>query len=165
MAVERLVLGIDPGSESLGYCALRPGATRAEDVGAIRMKGRLHFRFGWMLDELENLFSRYKMEKRVDVAVEIPLVYGPNNATLVVAGSRGIVLAVIARFNFRFAEYHASKIKKAITGRGDAKKWEVAAVLIRLLGLPADLPLDATDAAGLAYFHANRSAIFEESLE
>lgn len=165
MDKKRLVIGIDPGTEYLGYCVLRPGAKQAEDVGAVHMKGRLHFRFGWILDEVEKLFSHYKMEPRVDVAVEIPIVWGGNHGTLAVAGARAIVLAAVARAGFRFAEYHASKIKKAITGNGAARKWEVAAVLHQLLGIPADLPLDATDAAGLAYFHANRSEIFEASLD
>lgn len=162
---KRPVLGIDPGSEYLGLCLLRPGASKPDRVWAVHMKGRLHFRFGWLLDELEPLLREHTKKGPLECAVEIPLVWGGNYGTLALAGARGVVLACISRAGARLAEYHASKIKKAVTGKGNAKKWEVAAVMKRLLSIEEELPFDAFDAAALAYYHANRSRLFEESLE
>lgn len=162
---KRLVLGFDPGSEYLGWCLLRPGARKAERVQAVHLKGRLHFRLAWAQEAVENILKECGTEP-LDCVVEIPLVWGGNYGTLALAGARGIVLAAIVRAGHRFHEYHASRVRKAVLGKGNAKKWEVAAVMKRLLSIEEeDLPFDAFDAAALAYYHANRVDLFQEREE
>ena len=49
-------------------------------------------------------------------------------------------------------------MKKAIVGHGQAKKEQVQAMVVRLLGLPGLPGKDAADALGLAICHAHARA-------
>ena len=52
-------------------------------------------------------------------------------------------------------EYTALQMKKAIVGHGQARKEQVQAMVVRLLGLPGLPGKDAADALGLAICHAH----------
>lgn len=159
----RLILAIDPGTEWMGYCLLMPGEPTARRVGAVHAKGRLHFRLGWLQEAVEGLLLEHGAAAPLDCVVEKAIVWGGNLATIALAEARGVILAAIGRKpSARLFEYHASSVKKGVTGKGNAKKWEVAAMVRRLLSITEEgLPFDATDAAALAWYHANRQAAFE----
>jgi len=160
-STRRLIVALDPGTEWLGYCVLRPGARTAEKIGAVHLKGRLFFRIGWLYDEVEKLLAAYSREP-IDCVVEKAIVWGGNLATIALAEARGAILAAIVRAKGkarpRIYEYHASSVKKGVAGRGNASKQELAVMVRRLLSIDdsTDLQLDATDAGGLALLHAFR---------
>lgn len=159
----RLILAIDPGTELLGYCVYMPGEPRARKLGAVHLKGRLHFRLGWIHEAVTKLLEE-QAGQDLDCVVEKAIVWGGNNATIALAEARGVILACIAIAKGRLYEYHASQIKKAITGNGAAKKWDVAQMMRQLLQVEEEgLPFDAYDAAGLAYYHGNRAKIYRDA--
>jgi crossover junction endodeoxyribonuclease RuvC len=158
----RIVLGIDPGTVYLGFCALTTNSKGQPEVldgkvGAVHLKGRLHFRLMWLGDAVEKLLKSFN-GRPLDCVVEKAIVWRGNLSTIALAEARGVILASVARAGARLHEYHASSIKKGLTGRGNATKEDVADMVRRILGpaVSEDLPLDATDAAGLAIYHMDR---------
>jgi len=153
----RLILAFDPGSQSCGHAEILPlGPDRYKvlGLGALSMRGRVHWRLGWLLEDLEKLLAPYK-GRPADVVVEKHFIGPGAYGTITLAESRGVILAAIAHAGFqRLYEYAPNTVKKGITGNGRAEKWQLANVVKRMLGIDEDPPLDATDAAGLALYHA-----------
>ncbi len=56
------------------------------------------------------------------------------------------------------AEYAPREVKKALTGNGAAAKEQVRFMVMRLLGLKEEPPLDQSDALAVALAHAGRAA-------
>ncbi len=71
-------------------------------------------------------------------------------STLVLGHVRGLVLWLAAGRGIAIAEYAPRAVKMAVTGNGGASKPQVAAMVQRLLSLPAAPPADAADALAVA---------------
>lgn len=171
----RLIIAFDPGSVSCGHAEIEPqGQDRFKvlGLGVIEVKGRIHFRLGWLYEELEKMLNPYR-GRAADVVIEKHFVGPGSFGTITLAESRGVILAAVARAGFQSVfEYAPNTAKKAVTGSGRADKWAVALAVKRHLdltgwsctgdmtkpmaGLSTDFPLDATDAAALALCHAFR---------
>ena len=63
-------------------------------------------------------------------------------------------MSVLARLDVKVEEYAPKRIKMAVTGHGAASKEQVGRMIKSVLSLPADLPLDESDAAATALCHA-----------
>lgn len=152
---ERLIVGIDPATERVGFCVLDPrtkGKVRRLEV--IHLKGRLHFRLHWLRCEMDSRFAELKGDGRpVDVAIEKAIVWGGNIASLNFAEARGVILASAVGVGARIHEYHASQVKKGVTGNGRATKSKVARMVQATLNLVDEPAWDAGDAAALAIYH------------
>ena len=133
-AQERIILGIDPGTNVLGYGLLAVCGKKAEMI-AMGVIDAFH------PDEL---------------AIEAPF-FGKNVQSMLKLGrAQGVVIAAAIARQIPIHEYAPMQIKQAITGRGAASKEQVAALMQRLLNIADDrmLPyLDATDALAAAYCH------------
>lgn len=78
---------------------------------------------------------------------------GPNTRSLVVLGqARGALLAAVGVHQVPLVELAPAEVKKAVTGRGGARKEQVAHMVRAMLGSTAlaGLGLDATDALAVA---------------
>ena len=157
MKTEKIILGIDPGTNLMGYGVLRVVGNKAEMVamGVIDMRkdsdpylrlGKIHNRVGQIIDEF----------LPDEMAIEAPF-FGKNVQSMLKLGrSQGVAIAAAVGHSVPVHEYAPMKIKMAITGQGAASKEQVAAMLQRLLRLDAKaMPklMDATDALGVAYCH------------
>lgn len=157
MTAEKIILGIDPGTNLMGYGILRAMGNKAEmlTMGVIDMRkdsdpylrlGKIHRRVTEIIDEF----------LPDEMAIEAPF-FGKNVQSMLKLGrSQGVAIAAAVEHSVPVHEYAPMKIKMAITGQGSASKEQVAAMLQRLLRLDAkEMPkfMDATDALGVAYCH------------
>lgn len=154
---ERLILGIDPGSNVMGYSILRVVGRKAECVtlGVIDMR-KIHDQYlslQQIFVGVSQVIAQYLPD---ELAIEAPF-FGKNVQSMLKLGrAQGVAIAAAITHDIPVAEYAPLKIKQAITGNGAASKEQVAGMLCRLLKLDAEsLPkqLDATDALGAAYCH------------
>jgi crossover junction endodeoxyribonuclease RuvC len=115
---------------------------------------------------LKNIFDRTIMlidEYHPDeLAIEAPF-YGKNVQSMLKLGrAQGVAFAAALSRSVPVFEYAPRKIKQAITGKGNASKEQVSAMLQRLIPLSGTPEtFDASDALAAAvchYFQRGRSA-------
>lgn len=155
-----LILGLDPGSRNTGFGLVHRQGSRLEAVDFGRLSPAperdLAERLGEIALGLEALLDRH----RPDCAVVEKVFHGANTRSLIVlAESRGALLATLGRRGVPVAELAPAEVKSAIAGYGRAEKPQVAR-MVRLLLRLGDRPLaaDAADALALALCAAQRSA-------
>lgn len=154
---ERIILGIDPGTNILGYgvisvCGrdvkmLAMGVIDLHKVKDVYLKlGRIH----------ERILSVIDAFKPDELAIEAPF-FGKNVQSMLKLGrAQGVVIAAAISRQIPIHEYAPMQIKQAITGRGAASKEQVASLMRRTFNITDEnmLPyLDATDALAAAYCH------------
>jgi crossover junction endodeoxyribonuclease RuvC len=152
-----IVLGIDPGTASLGYGIVeREGADlRAIDHGVVTttpdrpMPDRLLA----LHDALEAIVDRHRPTV---VGVE-RLFFSTNVQTALAVGqARGVVLLVAARHGVAVREATPNEVKTAVAGYGAADKEQVGRMVALVLGMAAPpVPDDAADALAIAVWAAN----------
>jgi len=97
------------------------------------------------------LIGKYKPDQ---LAIEAPF-YGKNVQSMLKLGrAQGVAIAAGLSHNLPIFEYSPKKVKQSITGKGNASKEQVAAMLQRLLKF-GSIPkhLDATDGLSVAVCH------------
>ncbi len=154
---EKIILGIDPGTNIMGYGLLRTTGNRAEmmSMGVIDLHKMSdpYLRLGKIFERVTGIIDEYLPD---EMAIEAPF-FGKNVQSMLKLGrAQGVAIAAAIRHDVPIHEYAPMKIKMAITGQGQASKEQVAAMLQRILRFPKDdLPkfMDATDALGAAYCH------------
>ena len=157
MKTEKIILGIDPGTNVMGYGVLRATGNKAEMVamGVIDMRrdSDPYLRLGKIHSRVTEIIDQFLPD---EMAIEAPF-FGKNVQSMLKLGrSQGVAIAAAIGHSVPVNEYAPMKIKMAITGQGQASKEQVADMLKRLLRLNADqMPklMDATDALGVAYCH------------
>ncbi len=154
---EHLILGIDPGTNYMGYALLRTAGSKAEpvlfDVLDLTKIEQHYEKLQKIFFFVQDLINRYHPTV---LAIEAQFVDKNVQTMLKLAHGQGVAIAAALSKDIPIVEYSPMKIKMAITGNGHASKEQVAGMLQRFLHLnPADMPkhLDATDALGIAYCH------------
>ena len=148
------VIGIDPGTASLGFAVLDSDKSNSLPVllncGVISTSRDLDeaFRLKEIREDLLALVEEYKP----DFASIEKLFFFKNLKTIIpVAQARGVCLELLASQNIKVFEYTPLEMKKIITGHGTAKKDFVSTVIHQYLGLNQPIkPDDAVDAIGMA---------------
>ena len=154
---EKILLGIDPGTNVMGYGVLRVVGNKAEmlAMGVINMKNMRdpYLRLGRIFERVTGVIDEYKPD---ELAIEAPF-YGKNVQSMLKLGrAQGVAIAAAIVRDIPIHEYEPRKIKVAITGNGAASKEQVAGMLQRLLNFDKEALskfMDATDALGAAYCH------------
>lgn len=156
---DRVIIGIDPGTNVMGYGILRVVGNKPEVVamGVIQLnKFESHYlRLRRIFDRVLSLIEQYLPD---EMAIEAPF-FGKNVQSMLKLGrAQGVAMAAALSRDIPITEYAPLKIKMSITGNGGASKEQVAAMLQRILHIPDEnmLPqLDATDglAAALCHFY------------
>jgi crossover junction endodeoxyribonuclease RuvC len=115
--------------------------------------------------ELRLLAVAEALEERIAAlapdAVAVERVFSQHNVSTVMgtAQASGAALVAAARAGLPVALHTPSEVKAAVTGNGRAGKGQVAAMVVRVLGLTtAPTPADATDALALAICHLWRGS-------
>lgn len=160
---DRVIIGIDPGTNVMGYGILRIVANKPEVValGVIQLnKFESHYlRLRRIFERVLSLIEQYLPD---EMAIEAPF-FGKNVQSMLKLGrAQGVAMAAALSRDIPITEYAPLKIKMSITGNGGASKEQVAAMLQRILHIPDEnmLPqLDATDglAAALCHFYQTNS--------
>ena len=154
---EKIILGIDPGTNVMGYGVIRVIGNKAELVvmGVIDMRKEKdpYLRLGKIFERVTGIIDSYLPD---EMAIEAPF-FGKNVQSMLKLGrAQGVAIAAAIHHDVPIHEYAPLKIKMAITGQGQASKQQVAAMLQRMLRIKEeDMPkfMDATDALGAAYCH------------
>ena len=157
----RIILGIDPGTATMGWGVIRQEGNRLSYVqhGAITTPSQWEMprRLGRLFDGVTELVKGYRPET---VAVE-ELFFNTNVTTAITVGqARGVVLLAAYRAGIEVAEYTPLQVKQAITSYGRAEKRQVQEMvksLLRLREIPK--PDDAADGLAIAVCHAFSSRI------
>lgn len=151
----RTVLGIDPGTNFMGYGVIRIEAGEPHCVvhGVIRLD-----KFHDPYEKLKHIFERVTglvaSFSPDEVALESPF-YGTNVQSMLKLGrAQGVAMAAALARNIDVFEYAPTRVKQAISGAGRASKEQVAGIVCRILGIEASTEkLDATDALAVAVCH------------
>lgn len=157
MGLDRVIIGIDPGTNVMGYAILgvKTGKPLMIAMGVIQL-GKLgdhYLRLGRIFERVTMLVEQYCPD---EMAIEAPF-FGKNVQSMLKLGrAQGVAIAAAIARQVPIAEYEPRKIKQAITGNGAASKEQVREILKRILAIREDqlLPeLDSTDALGAALCH------------
>lgn len=154
---DRIILGIDPGTNVMGYGLLKITNNKPEmlAMGILQLnKYEDHYlRLRKIFDRTLGLIEEYLPD---ELAIEAPF-FGKNVQSMLKLGrAQGTAIAAALSRDLPIFEYAPLKIKMAITGNGRASKEQVSDMLQRLLKIPKEtmLPqLDATDGLAAALCH------------
>ena len=154
---ERVIIGIDPGTNVMGYGILGINGKKPAVVamGVVKLsKFESHYlRLKRIYDRVLDLCSQYLPD---ELAIEAPF-FGKNVQSMLKLGrAQGVAMAAALDRDIPITEYEPRKIKMAITGNGASSKEQVQEMLRRILSIPREnlLPeLDATDALAAALCH------------
>src|SRR5574344_304397 len=157
MDFERIIIGIDPGTNVMGYGLLGVNGKKLSVIamGVIKLsKFDDHYlRLRRIFERVTGLIEQYLPD---ELAIEAPF-FGKNVQSMLKLGrAQGVAIAAAISRDIPITEYAPLKIKMAITGRGQASKEQVAGMLKRLLNIKEEAMtpfMDATDALGAAYCH------------
>ena len=157
METEKIILGIDPGTNLMGYGVLRVVGNKAEAValGVIDMHKMAdgYLKLGHIYERVSGIIESYLPD---ELAIEAPF-FGKNVQSMLKLGrAQGVAIAAAIEHDVPIHEYAPMKIKMALTGTGSASKEQVAGMLQRILKLDEEQMrqhLDATDALAAAYCH------------
>lgn len=159
-AGERIILGIDPGTTVTGYGLIsvtgRTPSLIALGIIDLRKKED-HFRkIRSIFEQTLDLIDRYHPD---EFAIEAQF-FGKNVQSMLKLGrAQGAAISAALYRDLPVFEYAPRMIKMSITGRGQASKEQVAAMLHTILAFRGEkMVLDATDALGAALCHFYQSA-------
>jgi len=152
---DRIILGIDPGTNIMGYGLIHHKSNKIEliTLGVVKLgKFPDHgIKLKKIFERTSALISEYKPD---EVALEAPF-FGKNVQSMLKLGrAQGVAMAAALHLDVPIFEYSPRKIKQSITGRGNASKEQVAGMLMNLLSIK-DPPeyMDATDGLAVAVCH------------
>jgi crossover junction endodeoxyribonuclease RuvC len=156
MNKDRIILGIDPGTQVLGYgvVAISPQKElKILQLGVLKLKS-----YADPYLKLQKIFQRLTLiideYRPTEMALEAPF-FGKNVQSMLKLGrAQGVAMAAALAQNIPVYEYAPLKIKQAITGSGTASKEQIARMLQTAFQLN-EIPelLDATDAVAVAVCH------------
>ncbi len=152
------ILGIDPGLNITGYGLIEAskGNFRLIEAGAIRTqaKDRIETRLSKIYTELTELIDEYNPS--VLVLEKLYSHYKHPTTSLLMGHARGIICLACGIKGIDLVSYPATRIKKAIVGKGHASKGQVSGMIKNVLGLKRAPELnDVTDALAIAMSHAH----------
>lgn len=169
MEKERIILGIDPGTTTMGYGLIQIKKNNIEliTLGIIELHkiSDPYLKLQRIFERVTHLIEHYHPD---ELAIEAPF-YGKNVQSMLKLGrAQGVAIAAALSRSVPIFEYAPRKIKMSITGNGSASKEQVAAFMQKMLKIDT-LPeqFDATDglAAAICHFHQSQNMISEKSFK
>lgn len=151
----RIILGIDPGTNFLGYGILEVSgkSLTVAALGVLKLANYTdqYKKLQKIFETVKSLVSEFHIDA---LAIEAPF-YGKNVQSMLKLGrAQGVCMAAALSENVSVSEYSPRKIKQSVTGRGAASKEQVAGMLHHILTFDEhEISLDATDALAVALCH------------
>ena len=144
---EKIILGIDPGTNVLGYGVLcvsgRQVKMQAMGVIDLRRVKDVYLKLGRIHERVMGIIDSFLPD---EVAIEAPF-FGKNVQSMLKLGrAQGVAIAAAISRDIPIHEYAPLKIKMAITANGQASKEQVAGMMHRCTGRRL-LPLPASEQA------------------
>ena len=155
MTKDKIILGIDPGTNILGYGVISVDSKGPHylDMGVFDLR-----KIKDPFEKLANIFAGVteliEVHHPDELAVESPF-YGKNAQVVLKLGrAQGAALTAAVMKGLTVAEYAPRKAKIAICGNGAASKEQVSLMIQKTLKVELDTKhLDATDALAIALCH------------
>lgn len=160
MSEKYKILGVDPGTNVLGYGLLEVDKKSCSliTMGVINLKkfDTHQVKLKEIYLQLQEIIETYLPTV---LAIEAPF-FGKNVQSMLKLGrAQGVSMAAAITMGLEIIDYSPKEIKKSITGNGNASKEQVASMLKSILKINIDnQPLDATDALAAAYTYFNQSS-------
>jgi len=163
MQKERIIMGIDPGTQVMGYGIIRvidnKPSMLAMGVMNLGKYGDHYLKLAKIYARIIGLIDEFLPD---ELAIEAPF-YGKNVQSMLKLGrAQGVAIAAAISRDIPIAEYAPLKIKMSITGNGRAAKEQVAYMLQKILHIPDEdmlSQLDASDGLAAALCHFYQSNI------
>ena len=154
----KFILGIDPGTNVMGYAVLQVEDRKPSLVvmGVLTLsKIENHYvRLRRIHERALQLINEYHPD---ELAIESPFVGINPNSLIKLCRAQGVVMSAAVERDIPIFEYPPAKVKISIVGNGNAAKEQVAEMVKRQLHLTDDMfegqKLDATDALAIALAH------------
>ena len=154
---ERIILGIDPGTQVMGYGVLRVlnNKPQMQAIGILKLntKEDHYLRLKKIYDFVLALVEEHLPD---ELAIEAPF-FGKNVQSMLKLGrAQGVAMAAALARDVPIFEYAPLKIKMSLTGNGSAAKEQVAYMVQNYLKIPQEKmlkELDATDGMAAALCH------------
>ncbi|MFN5986083.1 MAG: crossover junction endodeoxyribonuclease RuvC [Chitinophagaceae bacterium] len=158
MSTTPIILGIDPGTQILGYALLKGGAQPMlieMDVLKLTKEKDIYARLQLIHAKIIELIEKHHP---TEFAIEAPF-FGKNVQRMLKLGrAQGVAIAAAMHYDLPVAEYAPKKVKQAITGNGNADKEMIWKMLERVFTIKKQPKYyDATDALAVALCHHQQS--------
>jgi len=152
-----VILGIDPALSITGYGAIDAGSNNLSLLEAGIVSTSAKDMIPKRLDKIYRAMIKLISDTKPDVLVLEKLYahYRHPTTAYLLGQARGVICLACATKDIPLVEYAATRIKKAIVGRGLASKSQVQRMVANTLNLKS-LPryTDVTDALALAIAHS-----------
>jgi crossover junction endodeoxyribonuclease RuvC len=151
------ILGVDPGLNITGYGIIdeADGRLRLVEGGVVRTKAA--HPLAERVSQIHEGIAGVIAEHRPDVVIveELYSTYNHPRTAILMGHARGVIYLAAGTCGVPVESYTATRVKKSLTGNGNASKQQVQRMVCRLLGLDkAPGPMDVTDALALTICHA-----------
>ena len=150
-----LILGIDPGTLTMGYGLIEDQDEELRIVDCGILKTSRHMPIAERLRKLYlglmELFTRYQTE---EVAIEEPFVAQNRRSALAIGRAQAIAILAAANNNVPAYTYAPTRVKQVVADYGNSSKEQVQRMVqiqLRMSQIPQ--PSDAADALALALCH------------
>ena len=142
MKQDKVILGIDPGTNIMGYGAIHIIGNEIKLLGAgvisMQKLNEHPLKMKKIFEGTVELLDQFKPD---ELAIEAPF-FGKNVQSMLKLGrAQGIAIAAALVRNIPIFEYSPKKIKQSVTGNGNASKEQVAAMLEKIFSSPPHSPL------------------------
>lgn len=149
------VLGIDPGTLTMGYGIIDSEAERMTMVGCGALKSQARSPMGerlrYLYGELQRIIGRFEPDA---VAVEQPFVARNVKSALAVGRAQAVAILAAANQGVPVYEYTPAQVKQRVADYGAGSKEQVQEMVRLQLGLSQPpQPHDAADALAVAMCH------------
>jgi len=153
------ILGIDPSLRGTGFGVIElvgGGRARAVEHGTILNAAGLSL--GGCLVRIREQLSDVIARCHPDIAVIESTIFVQSHKSAITLGcARGAAILAVAERGIEMHEYSPREIKMAATGRGGARKEQVAFMVRATLGMEQTPSADAADALAAALAHVQRN--------
>ena len=159
MKYDSIILGIDPGTQLMGFALLAVEKGKpvllVMDVLKMTREKDIYARLEMIHTRITALILQYKP---TSFAIEAPF-FGKNVQSMLKLGrAQGVAIAAAMQAKIPVTEYAPKKVKQSITGNGNADKdqvWKMLEAILEITEKPAHY--DATDALSVALCHHYQS--------
>ena len=155
------VLGIDPGSETLGWGVVDGVGSKYQLVDFGTVKSNPKEAFSRRLLNIYNGVADVIERQSPDVLAVEDTFYAVNVSVALKLGQvRGTMLLLAEQWGLAIAEYAPRLVKQTVVGYGNAEKHQVGEMVRILLALKeAPKPHDAADALAIAICHFHHAGV------
>ena len=155
------VLGIDPGTITMGYGVIEAegNSIRLIDYGALKNPRRssIEERLSYLYSELLKIISRHQPDM---VAIEQPFMGENARSALAIGRAQAVAMLAATNQGIQIREYTPAEVKQAVADHGASSKERVQEMVkLQLQMAQAPQPSDAADALAIAMCHVRKIQI------